>query len=39
MAKRRKLKGVKKLLGMGSVSRKIAEIVSCPVLLIDIEKP
>ncbi|MCV0373653.1 MAG: universal stress protein [Nitrosarchaeum sp.] len=39
MAKRRKLKGVKKLLGMGSVSRKIAENVSCPVLLIDIEKP
>lgn len=39
MAKRRKLKGVKRLLGMGSVSRKIAENVSCPVLLIDIEKP
>ena len=38
MAKRRKLKGVKKLLGLGSVSRKISENVSCPVLLIDIEK-
>ena len=38
MAKRRKLKGIKKLLGLGSVSRKISENVSCPVLLIDIEK-
>lgn len=37
MAKRRKLKGVKKLLSLGSVSRKIVENVSCPVLLIDIE--
>ena len=37
MAKRRKLKGVKKLLSLGSVSRKIVEIVKCPVLLIDIE--
>jgi nucleotide-binding universal stress UspA family protein len=37
MAKRRKLKGVKKLLTLGSVSRKIVENVSCPVLLIDIE--
>jgi nucleotide-binding universal stress UspA family protein len=38
MAKRRKLKGVKKLLTLGSVSRKIVENVNCPVLLIDIEK-
>lgn len=38
MAKRRKLKGVKKLLTLGSVSRKIIEHVTCPVLLIDIEK-
>ncbi|MFB5629996.1 MAG: universal stress protein [Nitrosopumilaceae archaeon] len=37
MAKRRKLKGVKKLLSLGSVSRKIVENVECPVLLIDIE--
>ncbi len=37
MAKRRKLKGVKKLLSLGSVSRKIVENVNCPVLLIDIE--
>jgi nucleotide-binding universal stress UspA family protein len=37
MAKRRKLKGVKKLLSLGSVSRKIVENVKCPVLLIDIE--
>ena len=35
MAKRRKLKGVKKLLSLGSVSRKIVEAASCPVLLID----
>jgi nucleotide-binding universal stress UspA family protein len=38
MAKRRKLKGVKKLLSLGSVSRKILESVSCPVLMLDIEK-
>ncbi len=38
MAKRRKLKGVKKLLSLGSVSRKIVENVTCPILLIDIEK-
>src|SRR3990172_9102356 len=38
MAKRRKLKGIKSLLTLGSVSRKIVENTSCPVLLIDIEK-
>jgi len=38
MAKRRKLKGVKKLLTLGSVSRKVVENVTCAVLLIDIEK-
>lgn len=38
MAKRRKLKGVKKLLSLGSVSRKVIENVTCPVLLLDIEK-
>ena len=37
MAKRRKLKGVRKLLTLGSVSRKVIEHVSCPVLLVDIE--
>jgi len=37
MSKRRKLKGVKKLLSLGSVSRKIVENVKCPVLLVDIE--
>ncbi len=37
MSKRRKLKGVKKLLSLGSVSRKIVENVTCPVTLIDIE--
>ena len=35
MAKRRKLSGIKKLLSLGSVSRKIVEIGACPVLLID----
>jgi len=35
MAKRRKLSGIKKLLLLGSVSRKIVEIGACPVLLID----
>jgi nucleotide-binding universal stress UspA family protein len=38
MAKRRKLKGFKKFLRLGSVSRKVAENISCPVLLIDVEK-
>ena len=38
MAKRRKLKGVMKLLSLGSTSRKIVENVKCPVLLIDIER-
>ena len=38
MAKRRKLKGIKSLLTLGSVSRKIVENTSCPVLMIDIEK-
>ncbi len=38
MAKRRKLKGIKRLLMLGSVSRKILENVACPVLIIDIEK-
>ena len=38
MAKRRKLKGMKKLLSLGSVSRKIVENTTCPVLLIDSEK-
>ncbi len=38
MAKRRKLRGIKRLMSLGSVSRKIIEHVSCPVLLIDIEK-
>jgi nucleotide-binding universal stress UspA family protein len=38
MAKRRKLKGIKGLLTLGSVSRKIIENTSCPVLMIDTEK-
>jgi len=38
MAKRRKLKGLQKLLSLGSVSQKIVENVTCPVLLIDVEK-
>jgi len=37
MSKRRKLKGMKKLLSLGSVSRKVVENVTCPVTLIDIE--
>jgi len=37
MAKRRRLRGIKKLLSMGSVSRKIVEGVSCPVLMLDTE--
>jgi len=38
MAKRRKLKGIKSLLTLGSVSRKIVENTSCPVLMLDVEK-
>ncbi|NIP62825.1 MAG: universal stress protein [Nitrosopumilaceae archaeon] len=37
MAKRRKFKGMKKLLSLGSVSRKVVENVTIPTLLIDIE--
>ena len=37
MAKRRKFKGIKKLLSLGSVSRKVVENVTCPVVLVDIE--
>ncbi|HEY5736126.1 MAG TPA: universal stress protein [Nitrosopumilus sp.] len=37
MSKRRKLKGIKKILSLGSVSRKVVENVTCPVTLIDIE--
>ncbi len=38
MAKRRKLPGIKIFLSLGSVSRKIVEHASCPVLMVDIEK-
>ena len=38
MAKRRKLKGIKGLLSLGSVPRKIVENTQCPVLMIDTEK-
>ena len=37
MAKRRKLPGIKSILTLGSVSRKIVEKASCPVLLVDVE--
>ena len=36
MARRRKLPGIKKLMALGSVTRKVTESVSCPVLIIDI---
>jgi len=38
MAKRKKLKGIKGLLSLGSVSRKIVESTDCPVLMMDAEK-
>ena len=38
MAKRRKLPGFKAILKLGSVSRKVLEQVSCPIMLIDGEK-
>lgn len=38
MAKRRKLPGIKAILKLGSVSRKVLEKASCPIILIDGEK-
>lgn len=38
MAKRRKLTGFRSILKLGSVSRKVLEQISCPILLIDGEK-
>ncbi len=38
MTKRRKLPGLKAILKLGSVSRKVLEQVSCPIMLIDGEK-
>jgi len=38
MAKRRKLTGFKAILKLGSVSRKVLEQISCPIILIDGEK-
>ena len=38
MAKRKKLPGIKAILKLGSISRKILEMISCPVLLIDGER-
>ena len=38
MAKRRKLTGLKSILKLGSVSRKVLEKVSCPIILLDGEK-
>lgn len=35
MAKRRRLSGIKAILKLGSTSRKVLEMVSCPILLID----
>lgn len=38
MAKRKKLSGFKSILKLGSVSRKVLEKISCPIMLIDGEK-
>ena len=38
MAKRRKLPGFKGILKLGSISRKVLEEVSCPILIVDAEK-
>ena len=38
MAKRRKLPGLKAILKLGSVSRKVLEKITCPVMLIDGER-
>ncbi len=36
MARRKNLPGIKKLMALGSVTRKVAENISCPVLIINI---
>jgi len=38
MAKRRKIKGVKKLFSLGSISRKVVDNAHCPITLVDLEK-
>ena len=38
MAKRRKVKGIKKLFSLGSISRKVVDNVNCPITLVDLEK-
>lgn len=38
MAKRRKLAGLKAILKLGSISRKVLEKIHCPVMLIDGER-
>ena len=38
MAKRKKLPGFKAILKLGSISRKVLEQVTCPIMLIDGEK-
>ena len=38
MAKRKKLPGFKAILKLGSVSRKVLEQITCPIMLIDGEK-
>ena len=38
MAKRRKLPGIKGILKLGSISRKVLERIHCPVMLIDGER-
>ena len=38
MAKRRKLPGLKAILKLGSISRKVLEKIQCPVMLIDGER-
>ena len=38
MAKRRKLPGLKAILKLGSISRKVLEKIQCPIMLIDGER-
>ena len=38
MAKRRKIKGIKKIFSLGSISRKVVDNVNCPITLVDLEK-
>jgi hypothetical protein len=38
MAKRKNIKGIKKLFSLGSISRKVVDNVNYPIMPVDLEK-